>query len=193
MRRTGGSGISVGWGWGNWSVKKSCTKNTGSITVEANRIESPCMRVDDAGGIYTLGAFFGDGLVLRGNFLDMNGAANSAMPAIYLDEGSEWVSATGNVSVGTKMWLWARALPLKSQGGRYVAGSPDSSTIMNSSVSGNFSETENQQKLYTSGNPWPYASEVSGANVIIENNIADGSWMENETVMAIIQAAGAAE
>lgn len=193
VRRTGGSGISVGWGWGNWSVKKSCTKNTGSITVEGNRIESPCMRVDDAGGIYTLGAFFGDGLVLRGNFLDMNGAANSAMPAIYLDEGSEWVSATGNVSVGTKMWLWARALPLKSQGGKYVAGSPDSSTIMNSSVSGNFSETENQQKLYTSGNPWPYASEVSGANVIIENNIADGSWMENETVMAIIQAAGAAE
>lgn len=186
----GGSGISLGWGWGNWTIKKNATQNCGNILVEANKILAPCTQIDDAGAIYTLGAFFGDGCVIKNNYIDMKGSAADDIPTIYLDEGSEWVTATGNVSVNTRMWLHCRALPLVTKGGKVSAGSPEGNTIMNSSITGNYSDVATKQLGY-GGSPWPYASEVKGANVTISGNKADAGWKNNDTIMAIVNAAGA--
>ena len=188
--RTTGSGISLGWGWGNWSIKKDAPNTCGNILVEANKVVSSCMLLDDAGAIYTLGAFFGDGCIIRNNFIDMKGAVASDIPTIYLDEGSEWVTATSNVSVNTRMWIHCRALPLENKGGKVVAGEPQGNTIMNCTVSGNYTSITSKQLGY-GGSPWPYASEVPGANVTIENNVTDTTWRNNETIMAIANAAGA--
>lgn len=190
VNRTGGTGISLGWGWGNWSIKKNAPQTCGNILVEANEVLSSCMRVDDVGGIYTLGAFFEDGCMIRNNFIDMKGACENSIPTIYLDEGSEGVTATGNVSVNTKMWLHCRALPLETSGGKVTAGTPKGNTIMNCTISGNYTSITTKQLGY-GGAPWPYASEVVGANVTIGENTTDPQWRNNETIMAIVNAAGA--
>ena len=190
VSRVGGSGISLGWGWANASIKNTATKNCANILVEKNKVLSSCMRVEDVGGIYTLGAFFGEGCIIRDNFIDMNGALAQHIPTIYLDEGSEWVTATNNVSVNTTMWLHCRALPLVTTGGKVQAGQPAGNTIMNCIISGNYSSIKTKPLGY-GGVPWPYASEVIGANVVIEDNIADQAWRDNAAIMEIVNAAGA--
>lgn len=191
VENIGGSGISLGWGWGNWSIKQSCTQNSGNILVEKNKVISPCRKVTDAGGIYTLGAFFGEGLMVRDNFIDMEGAIKENIPAIYPDEGSEKITFTNNVSVHTSAWLWARALPIAYVAGKYEGGKPEGNTLMNCSVTGNYSDAENHQKSYTAGYTWPYASEISSANFIIKDNVVDEDWQNNETIMSIVNGAGA--
>lgn len=191
VENIGGSGISLGWGWGNWSIKQSCTQNSGNILVEKNKVISSCQKMTDAGGIYTLGAFFGDGLTVRDNFIDMAGAIKENIPAIYPDEGSEKITFTNNVSVHTSAWLWARALPITYVAGKYEGGKPEGNTLMNCSVTGNYSDAENHQKSFTAGYTWPYASEISSANFVIRDNVVDEGWQNNETIMGIVNAAGA--
>lgn len=191
VERTGGSGISAGWGLANYTVKKEATKNSGDILIEGNKVISPCMRIVNAGGIYSMGAFFGDGLTIRSNFVDMTGAQRDSSPALYLDDGSEFVTITNNVAVGTNRWLCARALPVSEEHGVCVIGNRSGTTLMNCTVSGNYSDRDNQQKEFAPGIPWPFATEVQGAQVVIEDNVTDENWQENETIMVICNASGA--
>ena len=191
IRETGGNGIGVGSDGSNWSIKKSTTKSHGSILIEGNRVISPCMRIVDAGGIYCNGPFHGDGLVIRDNFVDMEGACRNTCWAIYLDQGAEFVTVTNNVAVNTNVWLWARALPIVYDETGCHPGEPDGFTIMNCAITGNYTDREPSPTYYASGIPWPSASEVPNANVVIENNLADRNWQGNEAIMAIVQACGA--
>ena len=190
VEEVGGTGISLGWGWNNWTIKQAGSQNTGNILVEGNRIVSSSTRIKDAGGIYTLGAFHGEGCLIQKNFIDMEGSV-TAERAIYLDEGSELVTVTENVSVNTHMWLSARALPLIASGGGYQGGEPANNTIMNCRIEGNYSSAENIQQSFTAGYAWPYASEIESAHVTIKDNTVDENWEQNKTIMEIVDAAGA--
>lgn len=185
----GGAGLAIGWGWANYTIKRNVPLYTGNIVVEANRISNCSKLVPDSGGIYTLGAFLEDGLLIKDNFVNMVGAGSSSVPGIYLDEGSEGVTVTNNVTVNTKLWLSCRALPLVSKGGGVVAGSPESNTIMNCTVEGNYADVDTYEQGY-GGSSWPFASKVKGANVTIKNNIKSADWENDEKVMAIVDAAG---
>ncbi len=191
VENIGGAGIYAGWGYANYSVKKDATKNTGDILIAQNSVIRPCMRITNSGGICSMGAFFGEGLLIRENFVDMTGSIRSGMPAIYLDDGSEWVYATANVCVGTTRWLCARAMPVSLADGVCVTGELQSTTIMNCSIEGNYAATEVTQKEYAPGIPWPLATEVEGANVIIGDNTANDQWQSDDKIMAIVSAAGA--
>ena len=54
VEEVGGTGISLGWGWNNWTIKQAGSQNTGNILVEGNRIVSSSTRIKDAGGILSL-------------------------------------------------------------------------------------------------------------------------------------------
>lgn len=190
VEKTGGSGIFVGWGYANYTVKKEATQNSGSILVANNRVVSPCMRIPNSGGINTMGAFFGDGLTITGNFVDMTGAISHRTPAIYLDDGSEYVTVTGNLCVGTDRWLCARAIPVTELDGACIPGDPTGTTLMNCTVSGNYSDRENQQKEYAPGILWPFATEVETANMVIENNTVAADWENNTAAMEIYSNSG---
>ena len=190
VQRTGGSGIAVGWGFANQTVKKETPASSGSILIEGNRVVSACMRVPNSGGICTLGAFLNDGLTISRNFVDMKGAISEQTPAIYLDDGSEYVSVTGNLAVGTNRWLCARAMPVAEQDGACVIGEPSSTTLMNCTVSGNYSDRENHQKEFSPGILWPYATEVEGANVVIENHTVAEDWENHAAILEIYSGSG---
>lgn len=187
---TGGSGIAVGWGFANYTVKKEAPQSAGDIRVVNNRVIHPCRKAYNAGGICTMGAFFGEGLTISGNFVDMSGAISNITPAIYLDDGSEWVTVTGNLAIGSNRWLCARALPVQEQDGVCVPGEPGGTTLMHCTICGNYSDRENQQKEFAPGILWPYATEVEGTNVEIGNNTVTEDWKNHTQTMDIYNNSG---
>jgi F5/8 type C domain len=92
------TGISVGWGWGSVDVGGSggyTTPSTSQANVVEKNLISHHMRVlRDGGGIYVLGAQAG--AAMRGNVIANQG---NAYGELYLDNGTQGYSVTGNVSL----------------------------------------------------------------------------------------------
>ncbi len=99
------TGISVGWGWGefdypNYSKSQfvmymSPAASAGNRVLN-NHIHHVMLIRQDGAGIYTLGQM--PGSFISGNYLHDNRKAHD----IYLDEGTGYVSVTGNVIVPSK-------------------------------------------------------------------------------------------
>lgn len=89
------TGISLGWVWGaGWSPARN-------NLIEGNRIDLIGQSVlSDMGGIYTLGE--SPGTILRGNVITNVRRARYGGWGIYLDEGSRWILAEGNVAAFTE-------------------------------------------------------------------------------------------
>lgn len=82
------SGISVGWGWSNYTDSDTCRNN--SITY--NEVYDDVQICFDGGTIYTLGNQFGS--VIKGNYFHDH---PNYPGAIYMDEGTEGYTITENV------------------------------------------------------------------------------------------------
>lgn len=105
------SGISVGWGWGEEDAgggaphyympfKYDTPTPSANNRMEYNHIHGVMSRLQDGGGIYTLGNMAGT--VIRGNHIHDNPGVPGG---IYLDEGSGFIEITGNAvyNVATPM------------------------------------------------------------------------------------------
>ena len=94
------TGISVGWGWGSVDVGGSAGYTTPSTSqanvVEKNLISHHMRVLRDGGGIYVLGAQ--GGAAMRGNVIANQG---NAYGELYLDNGTQGYTVTGNVSLAT--------------------------------------------------------------------------------------------
>lgn len=84
------SGVSVGWGWGVFDP----TVMAGNAVI-CNRIERPVQVLLDGGGIYVLSAQ--PGMVIAGNVV-MDQPSISG--AIYLDDGTRYVTVEDNAVIG---------------------------------------------------------------------------------------------
>lgn len=189
IENVSGTGISLGWGWGN---KRNNNGNfgCGSVNVTGNYIKSPCTKITDCGGIYTLGFFMGDGCYIADNYIDMKGAYDSSTAGIYLDQGSQYVYVTNNFVSGSRMWLSERALPVSFDGSRYYCPAIGGDTMLDCIVDGNFSQKKLGTHLVYANYEWPSASTVKGANFIIGKETVDSKWQENEAIMAIVNGSG---
>ncbi|HOK89122.1 MAG TPA: right-handed parallel beta-helix repeat-containing protein [Candidatus Hydrogenedentes bacterium] len=95
------SGISMGWGWGEEDAdgghydvpyRYATATPAGANRIEGNRFSRIMARMNDGGAIYTLGAM--PGTILQENQVD----TSTGWPGgIYLDEGSAYIEARGNV------------------------------------------------------------------------------------------------
>ena len=97
------SGVSIGWGWGEEDAgggaehyympfEYDTPTPSGNNRVEHNHIHHVMSRLQDGGGIYTLGNMAGT--VIRANHIHHNPGVPGG---IYLDEGSGFIEVTGNV------------------------------------------------------------------------------------------------
>ena len=97
------SGISMGWGWGEEDAgggqaayyqpyRYDTPTPAKNNRIESNYIHHVQQKLNDGGGIYTLGNM--PGTIIRGNHSHDNGGIPGG---IYLDEGSGFIEITGNV------------------------------------------------------------------------------------------------
>jgi hypothetical protein len=97
------SGVSVGWGWGEEDAgggsphyvqpfRYETPTPARSNHIEWNHIFAVMTRLQDGGGIYTLGNM--PGTIIRGNHIHDNPGVPGG---IYLDEGSGFIEVRGNV------------------------------------------------------------------------------------------------
>ena len=97
------SGISIGWGWGmadadggryvdpvKWNTPTTAKNNR----IEFNHIHNLMQKLNDGGGVYTLGCQ--PGTIIRGNHIHDGGKAGLSC-GIYLDEGSGGIEVTENL------------------------------------------------------------------------------------------------
>lgn len=184
------SGMMLGTGCNNISVSGIGVKYNGPYTVKNNYVSHSNRTADDAAGIYIVG-FAGKGSIITDNFVDMTGSIADDNPAYYLDEGSEYVTVTHNMSINTEHWLWCRALPLKFNGSKYVGGDKlEKNTIMNCAVYGNFADRRDRGADYAPGYRWPSAAEVKGSNVTVEEAKIVSDWQNDPEIMTIYENAG---
>jgi hypothetical protein len=133
------TGISLGWGGWPDKIKQPATPNySNSNTVSDNVITDTMQVLADGGGIYTqgvTGSSLADGEHISGNVildsLDLN-------HAIYTDNGSTFITATGNVLFGNETDWASRHSdytagasgddPLDIAGNYWQQGDPDSSS-----------------------------------------------------------------
>lgn len=189
-----GTGISVGWGWGNNTYNHGQGNDgCGNINIIGNYIKSVGMKTSDCGGIYTLGFFVGEGCYVGNNFIDMKGTLETTSPAIYLDEGSDNVYVTNNLSINSRLWLSARALPLTFNGSVYENTGLSNSTLINCIVDGNYTNKASGTKFVYANYTWPGAETVAGANFILTEEIFVKNWKEVPETAAIAENAGCAE
>ena len=104
------SGISMGWGWGEEDAgggfegyyqpyKFKTPTPSGNNRVEYNHIHHVMSKLQDGGGIYTLGNM--PGTMIRENHIHDNPGVPGG---VYLDEGSGFIEVTGNVVHGVSNW-----------------------------------------------------------------------------------------
>jgi hypothetical protein len=133
------TGISLGWGGWPDKIKQPATPNySNSNTISSNLITDTMQVLADGGGIYTqgiTGSSLADGEHITGNVildsLDLN-------HAIYTDNGSTFITATGNVLFGNETDWASRHTdytagaagddPLDIAGNYWQQGDPDSSS-----------------------------------------------------------------
>jgi len=100
------SGISLGWGWEQEEVNTSdALTEVGNNQVTNNYIHDVCKTNYDGGAIYTLG--WQQGSVISGNYIHDSGTtAGKTENAIYLDQGTAYMTVTGNViDTVAQSWL----------------------------------------------------------------------------------------
>lgn len=185
-----GCGIACGTGCSNLSISRTGVRYNGPFYVAFNRVSGSNRTAFDAGGIYTCG-YLGEGSTVTGNFVDVSGSIKKNTPAIYLDEGTEYLTVTGNLCVNAEHWLSCRALPVTYSAGSCHAGDkPEKNTIMNCVIEGNYSEKTDKGQDYVPGYSWPYADKVNGSGVRIEDAYIDANWLEDPKIRSIFENAG---
>ena len=183
-----GTAIAVGWGWANTgNVRNSAV---GSYNVVGNQIRETCRYATDAGGIYTLGFFLYDGCYVADNYIDMKHSIDPVVPAIYLDEGSQNVFVTNNVSLNSSLWLSERALPVVFDGQQYVITGMANNTMVDDIIDLNYSNKPNGIHMVGFTHVWPGAATVPGANFIVGEEIVVKDWKNDPAIMAIVNNAG---
>jgi hypothetical protein len=104
IRNNAYSGISVGWGWTNysWGNGMPVSTVTKDVKVNFNIVENVCNAMHDGSSIYTLGLL--PGSEINGNYLIGGGGSG-----IYLDQGSAYLTVKENVCVKKKenwFFIW---------------------------------------------------------------------------------------
>lgn len=183
-----GTAIAVGWGWANTGNVRN--NAVGSYNVVGNKIRECCRYATDAGGIYTLGFFLFDGCYVADNFIDMKHSVDPIVPAIYLDEGSQNVFVTNNVSLNSYLWLSERALPVTFNGQQYVVTGLANNTMIDDIIDRNYSNKPNGIHMVGSTHVWPGAETVPGANFIVGEEIVVKDWQSDPAIMQIVSNAG---
>ena len=100
------SGISLGWGWEKEEENASAAlEEVGNNQITNNYIHDVCKTNYDGGAIYTLG--WQEGSVISGNYIHDSGTtAGKTENAIYLDQGTAYMTVTGNViDTVAQSWL----------------------------------------------------------------------------------------
>lgn len=94
------SGISIGWGWGTDSYARN-------IVVLGNRISDVVTTLQDGGAIYTLSPLPGT-IIERNHITDQRNRSG----AIFLDEGTAFVTVADNVVERSPRWLhiWSTSI-----------------------------------------------------------------------------------
>lgn len=105
------TGISLGWGWTAFTrITKPhhYSRSSANNTIAYNRITDVLLKMHDGAGIYTLGEQ--PGSVIKGNFIGMVGGFSKGA-AIYLDQGSRFLTITDNYSTNPNGWffVWGKA------------------------------------------------------------------------------------
>ncbi len=168
-------GIDVGWGWGvndpggsqdyanrgtyNYQPVYSTPTTLKNTTVSDNLIFNTKNAMHDGGSIYNLSA--NPGSVFEDNYMYNN---NSTV-ALYLDEGSRYVTLTGNVVQDAGVWAFTNANP--------------NNNTNNNTFSGNW---------YNGG-----ATQVatgSPHNNVLSNNVQVSGYNWPSGAQQVIQAAG---
>ncbi|WP_178338912.1 galactose-binding domain-containing protein [Arenibacter nanhaiticus] len=113
------SGISIGWGWHR---SLSALANN---SVTNNKITGVVQKCHDGGGVYTLSAFDGRGMLIEGNFID-----ELSLPprtnnegVIYADEESSNLNIKNNVVKSSRKWFFYNAPGTVSVDSMYVSSS----------------------------------------------------------------------
>lgn len=109
------TGISLGYGWGNYDQGGSVGYTTPTASknniVEFNRVYDCGIATHDGGNIYTLG--HQPSSKIRGNyFYDYRDRTDSRDAAIYLDEGSSYIEIYDNICGGAYWWgsMWTSSI-----------------------------------------------------------------------------------
>lgn len=100
------SGISIGWGWVEFSggYDRPISTTNKNINVVYNFLENTCNNMHDGAAIYTLGLL--PGSEITGNYIVGGGGAG-----IYLDQGTAFLTVKKNVCVGKKdnwFYIWGK-------------------------------------------------------------------------------------
>ncbi len=96
------SAISVGWGW------SAIPTSSANIEVTNNKIIGTIRKCNDGGGIYSLSAFSGKGLLIEGNYINelLLPPSSNNEGIIYTDEKSSNVNIKNNVVEGHRKWFY---------------------------------------------------------------------------------------
>lgn len=90
------TGVSLGWGWGNFIDSVTCNNNM----VESNLITNGLLIARDGGGIYTLGQQPGTQII--NNIIRRQ---KNISGCLYLDEGSAYIAVENNICDTAPNWL----------------------------------------------------------------------------------------
>lgn len=106
------SGISVGWGWVEYSVGhvRPISTTNKNISIAYNLIKNACNGMHDGASIYTLGLL--PGSEIKGNYIIGGGGAG-----IYLDQGSAYLTVKDNVCVEKNVnwfYIWGKEANVKN-------------------------------------------------------------------------------
>jgi hypothetical protein len=105
------TGISLGWGWTSFTrIAKpdSYSQSSASNRLDYNRVSNVMLKMHDGGGIYTLGEQPNSEIV--GNYFGNIGGFSKGA-AIYLDQGSRFLTIANNYSDNPNGWffVWGKA------------------------------------------------------------------------------------
>jgi hypothetical protein len=134
------TGISLGWGWTSFTrIAKpdSFSQSSANNRIDYNRISNVMLKMHDGAGIYVLGEQPSSEIV--GNYFgDIGGFSQGS--AIYLDQGSRFLTITNNFSDNPNGWffVWGKAAQVYN-----ITASNNYSSVVQGNETDNLNESPN--------------------------------------------------
>ena len=167
------SGISLGWGWEQEEENASAAlEEVGNNQVTNNYIHDVCKTNYDGGAIYTLG--WQQGSVISGNYIHDSGTtAGKTENAIYLDQGTAYMTVTGNViDTVAQSWLqiWFDNIHDNTSTGNYY-----NSSLSTRGIYVNYGNTTSGNTSFSSLSSNASAKAIADAAGLTDDSIKTGN------------------
>lgn len=158
------TGISLGWGWTQFTRitrPHDYSKAAADNRIEYNRIDDVLQKMHDGGGIYILGEQPGSKVV--GNYIGKVGGFSSGS-AIYLDQGSRFLTVSHNYSTDPSGWFFVWGKPAEVYN---IRASGDFSTVVHGNEGANLHDSPHfhNARVITAGR----AAEDNSAGIVGPN------------------------